>query len=100
MKSYDAHLDRITDEYNTGCICYQSDDGREEYCKTCDTYCQNYVETLDIDDIAEQIGELSDALWVDDIGAKKSICHEEWSKKLDILAEELKNRMKGKSKTS
>jgi len=57
MKEYDAWLDKKTDEYNQGCVCYQQEDGITEHCKMCETYCLNYLNLLGYDELQEDLKE-------------------------------------------
>jgi hypothetical protein len=53
--SYDNELDRMADIYNEGCVNYKNEILREEECSCCDTYCDNYLDTLSQDEIIEDL---------------------------------------------
>ena len=53
--SFDDYLAKLTDDYLEGCINYKCEIARDEHCTNCNTYCDNYLETLSLDEIENDL---------------------------------------------
>ena len=60
MNSYDDYLDKITNEYLEGCVNYKNEIVKEEHCLNCDIYCDNYLDTLNNEEIKNELIELQE----------------------------------------
>ena len=60
MTTYDDYFAEQTEKYNQGCQEYKTDNGQAECCKSCDDYCQEYLNLRDNDDLINEIIDLAE----------------------------------------
>ena len=90
MKAYDDYLAQKAEEYNTPCQHYKCPTGRVEVCKRCDTYCEEYLEDVDLEVLADEL--VYYAGYIEDY--PESPFAKQYGKKLELIKKELDRRSK------
>ena len=85
MKAFDDDLAKKVNKYLTGCTAYDDDFGREEACKNCVEYCEEYLELRDTDDLILEASELNEV-------EKDSCLYTQCQRKLRTLEKEINRR--------